>query len=397
MSIEDAIEAVCDKEPLFASMVKKLHPVKDNEHCPTLGTDGQNLYYNTEYTKTLNDEELCAVVLHEVLHCAFMHQWRREERDPWKWNIATDYAINTVVNESFALPKGALLDTKYYGMSADDIYDSLSDDKSQPHQEWCEKDSWEGEGQEGQGQGKGEEEGDNPFEAAWKKLTGQGKKKKTKTAKQLEAEWKRAFDKTFIKEYGHLPDSIQRVIQKDYYVPVIDWASLVASLLSEDVNDYTFATPDRRFLEADYILPAQYSIDKLQDVVFAYDTSGSISEDDLKAFYYETLSLFQNFSNLQGWIAICDAYLHSFTELNPKQSFNEFNFMGGGGTDFAPVFNEISRRQMKPKAMFYFTDTYGSFPSEKPEYPVFWMVRSYIGDNQQYDMPFGRVIKFLAK
>ena len=119
-------------------MVKKLHPVKDNEHCPTLGTDGQNLYYNTEYTKTLNDEELCAVVLHEVLHCAFMHQWRREERDPWKCNIATDYAINTVVNESFALPKGAQLDTKYYGMSADDIYDSLSDDKSQPHQEWCE-------------------------------------------------------------------------------------------------------------------------------------------------------------------------------------------------------------------------------------------------------------------
>lgn len=392
MKIEDAIDGVCDKEPLFTAMVKKLIPVKDNYGCPTLGTDGEHLYYNEHYLETLTDKEACAVVLHEVLHCAFRHQWRREDRDQWKWNIATDYAINTVVNESFPLPKGCLLDTKYHGMSADEIYDALPDDKI-PGQEWCDKSHWE-EGEEGQGKGKPQP--GNPLQDAWEKMMGKKVKKGSKTAKELEKMWKEMFDKHILKQYGKMPDSIKRIIDKEYYVPVVDWSSLVQSLLSEDVNDFTFAQPDRRFLEAEYILPAQYSLDRLQDVVFVFDTSGSISDEDLRAYHGECLSLFSNFSNLSGWVGVCDAYLHSFTEINPSQKAEEFEFLGRGGTDFRPVFDELSRRQMKPKAVFYFTDTYGAFPDETPEYPVFWMVRSHIGDNSQYEVPFGHVIKFLA-
>lgn len=384
MSLQDAIEEICIREPLFISLVTSLTPVEDNRGCPTMGTDGENLYYNSDFIKTLSDEELCAVILHEVLHCAFRHQWRREDRDAGKWNMAADYAINTIVEESFKLPAGGLVDPKYYGMSAEEIYDSLEDQKTE-EQTWCEKDSWE----EGEGSS-------NKQPSVLDKVFGK-KKKGTLSGAEKEAKWRELYEENILNNYGKLPGALRRVVDNTHYVPVLDWASLVASLLSEDENDYTFSHPDRRFLDGDIIMPGQFSIDCLKDVIFAYDTSGSIGEDDLRAFYHETLALFENFSSLQGWVAMCDAWLHSFKEADPSRSFEEFDFMGGGGTDFNPVFEEIKKRNMKPKALFYFTDTYGDFPNEEPAYPVFWLVRSRIDENYRLDVPFGQVIRFMGK
>jgi predicted metal-dependent peptidase len=307
-----------------------------------------------------------------------------------------------MVDSSFKLPKGALIDMKYFGMSAEEIYDTLPKGKSQKQQQWCDKGGWDKDKQ-GKGDGKSKQQqgksGAGGLFDDIAKMFG-GKKplpKSTMTDEEKDEKWKRLYEKTFLENYGKLPDSIKRVIEKSYYIPVVDWASLVSSLLSEDINDYTFSQPDRRFLDGDFLLPDLYSFDKLKDVVFSYDTSGSISEDDLKSFYLETLNLFSNFSSLQGWIGVCDADLHSFKEVGPQQSFSDFDFVGGGGTDFRPVFEEISRRNMKPKALFYFTDTEGSFPREAPEYPVFWLVKSQIGESYKLDVPFGTVIRFLTK
>lgn len=389
MIIQDIIEEICIKEPLFTSLVLGLKPIED-KNCPTLGTDGEHLLYNPEFFNTLTREQACAVVLHEVLHCAFHHIWRREDRDPMRWNMATDYAINTVVDEVFKLPKGALLDQKYYGMAAEDIYDELEDQKSK-QQSWCEKDGWGEQGKEGQGKSQGKNSG-----SLLDKITGKKKVKGTLSEQEKAERWSEIMEDSLLKNYGQTEGSLRRLIENTHYIPVLDWSSLVASLMSEDENDYTFSTPDRRFMGQDIIMPGQYSLDRLKDVVFAYDTSGSISEEDLKAFYHETLNLFDNFSSLQGWVAVCDWILHSFKEVDNKRSYDDFDFEGGGGTSFQPVFNEIDKRNMKPKALFYFTDTYGDFPDEEPPYPVFWLVRSQAGEGEQLDVPFGQVIRFLG-
>jgi predicted metal-dependent peptidase len=393
--IDDILERITEKEPLFTSMVYHLKPVESDE-CATASTDGEHIFYSKDFLESLTPDEQCGVILHEVLHNAFMHLWRRGKRKPEKWNIATDYAINTIVDESFPLPAGTLLDTKYYGMDAESIYDSLKDQKKKKQQGWCQKDKWE-DGKQKKGSSSGDQKGKKGqgIGDQIKKVFGKKDPKPTKSQAQREAEWRGEFEK-LTKEYGRLPDSLKRIIDKRYYVPVVDWTALVSSILSEDTNDYSFSTPDRRFLEDDYMLPDLYSIDAVKDVVFGYDTSGSISEEDLRSFYMETMHLFENFSSLQGWIAVCDADLHSFEEVSPRNSFEDFHFMGGGGTAFEPVFEEIERKKLKPKAVFYFTDTYGSFP-EDPGYPVFWLVRSYVGDSSEPEVPFGTVIKFLPK
>ncbi len=432
MTIQETVNAISHKQPFFTQIVKGLKPVEEKD-VPTLGTDGDNLYYNPDFFDKLTDSEKCAVVLHETLHCAFFHMWRKDKREQMRWNMATDYAINPMVDENFKLPEGGLLDSKYYGMSAEQIYDALAKNKTKNQkQKWCDKGHWgdqgkgNGSGQQNQKQGQGKNKkgkggsgslmdkmkkafgiGDKDGGKALKEALGIGKegrlkKKEEEWAKNLNSQrvkekWKRIFNEKIVKEYGNAPASIKRVIEKSYYIPTVDWASLVASILSEDTSDYSFARPDRRYSGMDVVLPGMYSIDNLKDVVFAYDTSGSITDEDLKSYYHETLSLFQNFTNLKGWIGVCDADLHFFGEIEQQSKFEDFHFFGGGGTDFNPVFNKIKEKGLKPKALFYFTDTYGSFPPEEPPYPVFWLVRSYIGDNSTLNVPFGTVIKFMDK
>lgn len=382
MTIQQTISEICKKEPFFTDLVLELNVVKDNS-VPTLGTDGSNLIYNPKFFNSLKDSEKCGVVLHEILHCSFLHMFRIKDRDMQKWNIATDYAINPIVVQIFKLPKGCLIDSKYYGLSAEEIYDKLPKNKTKK-QSWCDKGEWVP-------SNGGKESNTQKI----KKIFSKGHKKRIKD--KTERDWEQIAKKVFTEKYSSAPDYFKRFIEKNFYVPTIDWTLIVRSLLSEDINDYSFDIPDRRFLESDFILPDQSSRDKLKDVVFAYDTSGSISEEDLTAFYHETMELLSNFPSLQGWATACDAYIHSFQEINSKMGKDEINFQGGGGTDFEPVFEEITEREIKPKGVFYFTDLMGIFPRVEPSYPVFWLVRCGVGENYGLQPPFGEVIRFLRK
>ena len=440
---------------MLTSLIYALKLVKA-DYIPTMGTDGEHLYWNPDFLATLTQEEAAAVVYHEVLHCAFRHMLRRKDRDKIKFNIAADYAINPTVNESFKLPKGALIERKYRGLSAEQIYDRLpkpkkkkgkgdkEDEKSksgggsgkgkgqsQPQDEKeqkkgdggggsQEKDKSKDKNKKGKGGGGGEADKEQDWgdHSLWGK-EGEKKKKELekkrnmmdkatgknkvpenkKTPKELDEKWKRLFKEAMLDNYGKMSKSIQRMIGNYYHIPVVDWRTIVQSILSVDDSDYAFANPDRRFLGGDFIMPGLESEEQLQDVIFAFDTSASITEDQFKAFHRETLELFDQFNNVKGWVAVCDAELHSFTEIFGQEEFEDIDFQGGGGTAFEPVFEKIESEMLNPKAVFYFSDTYGSFPDEAPDYPVFWLVPSQIGGYRGWggspSAPFGQIIEFL--
>lgn len=472
VTMEQARNLVCTKQPFMSNLVHALTLV-EADYIPTMGTDGENLFWNPEFLKTLSEEQAAAVIFHEVMHCAMVHMWRKGKRDHMKFNIACDYAINPMVSDAFQLPPGALISRKYYNLDAETIYDrlpkppkqksngtqeeqqqgsgsgqgqqssagdekseekkngSVNGEKKESQKKGKQKDNSNGEsgdkkedkkssglGEKGENKNEGQKEqpwGDHDFwgkegeerkkeidkkRSLVEKALGTGKVPKSDlTEEQKERKWKKLFQENITKEYGKLPNNLQRLVEKTHRIPVIDWVSLISNLLTADESDYNFSQPDRRFMEQEFIIPGLYSQEKLQDVIFAYDTSGSITQEDLKDFYNETLSLFNNFSNIHGHIAVCDAQLHDFFEINIDKSFEELRFRGGGGTAFEPVFKEIEKRNLNPKAVFYFTDTYGSFPKD-PGYPVFWLVKSQIVEKsyaRDYDVPFGKVIEFMPK
>lgn len=106
----------------YGVLVSNVEPTLSRKF-PTMATDGKRHFFNPEFISELTQEELLGVQCHESEHDARHHGSRRNGRDPEKWNVACDYAINIdLIDEGFTLPKGALIDPKYRGMSAEDIY-----------------------------------------------------------------------------------------------------------------------------------------------------------------------------------------------------------------------------------------------------------------------------------
>jgi predicted metal-dependent peptidase len=60
------------------------------------------------------------------MHPALHHHVRRSGRDPKRWNVACDFAINPLlVDAGLSLPDGVLIDNRFRGMSAEQIYNIL--------------------------------------------------------------------------------------------------------------------------------------------------------------------------------------------------------------------------------------------------------------------------------
>ena len=79
----------------MATMLLKLTLIEDNERCQTMATDGINIFWNDEFVKSISDEEIQSVLVHEASHVIWEHPLRKGKRIHELWNIATAYVINS--------------------------------------------------------------------------------------------------------------------------------------------------------------------------------------------------------------------------------------------------------------------------------------------------------------
>jgi len=104
---------------VLVSQVKAV-PSRD---FPTMATNGSTHFFNPEFICGMPQVEVLGTQAHETEHDARRHHTRRGNRDPQEWNICCDLAINPdLIRAGFKLPKGFLLEWRFEGMSAEDIY-----------------------------------------------------------------------------------------------------------------------------------------------------------------------------------------------------------------------------------------------------------------------------------
>lgn len=128
-------------------------------HVETMAVDGVSLFYAPAFVAELSEPELIGVLAHEVSHIAYLHHVRRGGRDPENWNAAADYAVNRdVLAAGFVLPKSRLLDPRFDGMGAEEIYTAIHSGKS--GQQQPEQDEGEESPAGAAGDGKSGQEGD---------------------------------------------------------------------------------------------------------------------------------------------------------------------------------------------------------------------------------------------
>ena len=337
------------KAPFFGQLATRMTLTNADEWCGTAATDGRKFYYNSEFVNKMPLKQLEFLVGHEILHAVYDHMGRRGDRMPRLSNIAADYCVNQDLVEQRIGEKISvvpiLFDNKFRGWSYEEVYDYLYENSDKIDISQLEKMLLDDHLEE-DGDGDGDQEG------------GSKPKLSKEEAQQIRDEIKGAvISAAQAAGAGNLPAGVKRLL-KDITAPVIGWKELLQQQITAVIkNDYTWARPSRRGWHLDAVMPG-LKPGEMIDICIAMDQSGSISEEDSKAFLGEIKGIMEAFDEykITLWCFDTEVYnVKTYTSDNIEDIEN-YEPMGGGGTDFEVNWEFMKQENIEPKKFIMFTD-----------------------------------------
>ena len=361
--------------------------VKDG--VPTACTNGKDEWYGRGFVESLSDPELRFLILHEVYHKLYRHliTWQHLYKlNAKNANMACDYVINVKLvddnKDGFATMTGELangcLNEKYRGWDSAQVYNDLDDN--------C-----------GGGDGGGQGNGGNGIVRVPDDGSGQGGQQPFdqhdwEGAEELSPEEKRQLEKDLDEAVrqgaliaGKLGSGGDRDLA-ELLEPQVDWKEVLRDFITETCagSDYsTYRKPNRRYLSLDIIMPSGVS-ERVEELVLAIDTSGSIGQRELSVFLSEVGSVCDTVT------PSCVRILYWDTEVCREEKYEMHELpnitkstkpSGGGGTMVECVPRYMAEHGIKPQATIVLTDGYlgGSWGSWTC--PTLWCILDNKGTN----------------
>lgn len=383
--------------PFLGALVLHL-PLAASRDCATLGTDGRRIEFDPGYVEKLTLRQTQFMLAHQALHCALGHFGRRAHRTRARWDIACDLAVNQLLaDDGMEAPPGALLDARYRGLSAEEIYPLVEEGAVRAA---FDVHPFDGAGSGGAAAGPGDasrrpetrtgqDSGDDASfgasdsedwsDAAPHRRRNEGSGTSSSVAPQdpdeLARQWQMRLASAAqqAERAGRLGASWQRVLGR-LLQPTLPWAALLARhVASRARDDYSFQRTPRR--EGAAILPRLHA--SQIELYVVLDTSGSVSAAQLDAFAAE-IEAIKGHVRARITLHACDERLVEggpwvFEPWEPIRLPDALS--GGAGTDFRPAFDWIRDEHRRPDLLVYFTDAEGDFPQAAPAYPVIWLVK----------------------
>lgn len=388
------------KHPFFATLMMSM-PMVETTQIPTAATDMKSLFINPDFIETLDDNVLMFVIAHEIMHTALEHGMRLQQRVPLRWNVAADYAINLILQESgFKVWDQALLDKKYAGMSADTIYNLLTKEedeqkKQQPQpgqgqgqpQSGDGDDEGDGQGgggqpdttqppQPGQGQGQGQPtqgqpKTGEPGNAHHSPMLGDLKTPESDGDPVAEEKLRKDIQQrvaqaaSIARMTGNLSGGLERFVA-EVLEPKVPWFDTLRHLMTEfEQVDEDWVQRNRRF--SNVYLPSDNAECRMGVAVGIGDTSGSIGNEELCAYGGEFVGICEQTKPEEIRMVWAD------TRVAGEQVFEvgddiDLKPAGGGGTDMRVPLKYVE--QFEPRIVVLFTDGYTPWPTEEPPYPL---------------------------
>lgn len=381
-----------------------------DEDCKTASTDGVRISFNPTFLEELSDAELDFVMMHEILHVVLQHCLRCGERESERFNIACDIVVNSNILRSENMDPNAITLRKYgesmhlapdgkegYVYTAEQVYEMLppmpKSGKPNPL-----PGSAPGKSKKGK-KDKKDKKDKRASSAVWADdhtrwgMAGEESTLRDVWVKRFEDACEAVSVRDPSDTRGLLPLFAQRMLE-ELRKPQTDWRTILNEFIQEEIADYSFSPPDRRFDESPFFLPDFNDKEEtVENVLFMIDTSGSVSDEMVAAAYSEVKGAIDQFDGkLKGWLGFFDV---TITEPQPFADEYEFRFIkpaGGGGTDFQIVF-EYVREYMQdelPACIIILTDGFAPFPQETlaMDIPVLWLL-----NNEEVDPPWGKTAR----
>lgn len=347
--------------------------------------DGTRLYYDPVYLLRQYKSQphyAARLYLHTLLHCIFYHALETDRLNREYWDMATDIAVeNTILELDLHLTRLSsddalrsrleILKKQAGGLTAEKLYRHfrMEEPSQKAKEEWhklCHYDEhiyWD------------RKEELELSQAEWRKISERIKadlksfSKDKNNAESMEQNLKEAtrerYDYTaFLKKFMVLGETVQ---------------------VNDDEFDYIYYTYGlNTYGNMPLVEPLEYKdSNRIKDFVIAVDTSASCRGELVQAFLQKTYDIMQQsenfFHKINVHIIQCDSQVQQDTKITEPKDMDVLmkkgKLTGFGSTDFRPVFSYVERlREEKEfdnlKGLLYFTDGYGIYPEDMPDYDV---------------------------
>lgn len=285
-----------------------------DSNIPTAQTNGLSMEINPDWFLKLPEATRSTVLQHELWHIGHLHMLRGQGLDHWKFNKAADYAINLQLQDDGCSFIGTtpLLDTKFRGMSAEEIYDVLPDDSGSS-----------GQGQVGCWS-------DNPDDRDL------GESSTDAEASEIVSIVQSAVIAQ--QRTGYSSQEVEAISEriKKHNKPKVGWKVELREFCKEKARaglDYN--RRNRRYRSV--ILPARGKRGRLTELAFFMDISGSVTTAMAEQMMSELCSIWDLMKPKKLHIIQFDTRIRYIETWHTGRSPTEIDIHGRGGTSLEPV------------------------------------------------------------
>ena len=431
--VSDCVTALLRDQPFFGSLALRL-PIRPDAARETLASDGREIRYSPDWVANTDADLIKTAIGRVVLACALKHHTRRGEREPGRWQHASQLVTHGLLRDAgFKLPPDA---EAWDGISVEQAYDRLpqpqegggegsdgppspgdgggagdpqpdaDDDDGGPDADdgngpaaasddsdpQADDDGAAGHGDsadDGDPQPRDDSSGDSDSgtppscdpSGTGEVMDSPGRTDDNADAGQAppdvsaeEQAWDEAMHQALnlAKAQGKAPGAVQETIQ-DAHRSTLDWRSLLRRFMTDAAaRDYSWSVPNRRFIDSGLYLPSIRS-EGMGTLAVIIDTSGSVDSDALAAFWSEVREVAAEIEPERILVLQVDAAVQDEEHYAPGELPEHILVKGRWGTDFRPGFERLAEQGIRPAVCLYFTDMdCDRYPETEPLFDVLW-------------------------
>ena len=405
------------KQPFFGSLALRL-PLRADPSRETLASDGHEIRYSPRWIADTDAHVIETAMARVVMACALKHHTRRGERDPERWQHASQLVTHALVRDAgFTLPPDA---QAWDGLSVEQAYDRLPEpqdgdpggdgnapssagdsgagaaglpspggdngESDSPSESPADSDDEDENAQDGDGQGDGSDapashdpSGTGEIMDAGARAGGNDKPDESPVDVIAEEQaWDEAMHQALnlAKAEGKAPGGVEETV-RNAHASTLDWRALLRRYMTDAARrDYSWSLPNRRFIDAGLYLPSIRS-EGIDAIAVIVDTSGSLPAATLAEFWSELREVATEIQPERVIVLQVDAALQDAAEYTADDLPDEIVIKGRGGTDFRPGFAWLDEQSIRPGVCLYFTDMEcSSYPEAEPDFEVIWVLHS---------------------
>ncbi len=419
LRVSDCVTELLRKQPFFGSLVLRL-PLRPDPTRETLATDGHEIRYSPRWIAETEAHLIETAMARVVMACALKHHTRRGERDPERWQMASQLVTHALIRDAgFTLPPDA---EAWDDLSVEQAYDRLptpedgdpgddgdassgaadpgvsstgqsspdgeDDDTGHPSDsadaansndrgEGQDQDGGSGDPDEGDGNGQSRDRNGQSEDGASdappshdpsgtgevmdaSARAGDGDDESGQTPVDVAAEeqaWDEAMHQAL--NIARAEGKVPGQVEetvKGAHASMLDWRSLLRRYMTDAAKSDYSWSLPNRRFIDSGLYLPSIRSEGIETIAVIVDTSGSLPAATLAAFWAELREVAAEIRPGRVVVLQVDAVLQDAAEYVPDELPEEIALKGRGGTDFRPGFEWLDEQGIQPAVCLYFTD-----------------------------------------